>query len=559
MSKQAGELSEAHLRLFFAILIQNESIFSGLKSKLTVEHFDFVGYQLVFRVVLDYYNENKNLPSFAEITAEIATYVETGDAPLDDDDISILEEFLEYAFDPLLFGSSGVNTPKLEVFAQKVAQKILIGKLQKSTIATLKTSGVTDMLSIFKEAQSQIESLQSLSFSGAATLTLPNSWDKTELAYKTTSGIGFLDTFLGGGTQKGEAYGIMAPMGAYKTTLGVMLWSLAATRCYTDALTKNNKRKGLSVFVSYEASLAPELQHRLLMYSAQVRRDRLENMGFDGLNALSNDPNHPLDYEKILFKDKIDAGIFEPERTRIQKLIPILNEHAFCLDYSGAVQENAKASTEGVSAIVSGINAELKRRGPEYFVDVIIVDYVGLMVDKDATIPPKQKERTNFTYQQAGKDLTFEVAKRFNCPLWALHQLNGEANAISNPAKIVRHTDAKGAKMFGENLAFCMAGGCLTPDGKGQIACTKHRRAGSSPPVLIQVDGMFNTVSVLNDYKIDRTGKIVHKSLTGDNNMGMPAANSALLHASDFMFDPNEDEDVIDDEGAALPETTYAD
>jgi replicative DNA helicase len=540
MGRQSAALSEAHLRLFFAILIQNESVFNSLKSRLTAEHFEFEGYQLVFHVALNYHAENNSLPGFAEITSDIATHIENGDVDLSDEDTEILEEFLEYAFDPLLFGSDGVSAPKIETFAHKVAQKLLIGKLQKSTLTTLRNSDVTDMLSIFKEAQSQIESLQALSVSGSATYTLETGWDSHDITTKTTTGIGFLDVFLGGGTQRGEAYGVMAPFGSYKTTLAVMLWGAAAIRSHTDAITKNNGRKGLSVFVSYEAALKSELQHRLLMYAAQVRRDRLENMGYDGLGALSTDANNPLDYEHVLFKDKIDAGIFEPERVRIEKLVPIINSHTFCLDYSGSVPANVKASTEGIPAIVSGINAELKRRGPEYYVDTVIIDYIGMMVDRDATIPADLRLKTSATYQQAGMALSTNVAKYFDCPVWAFHQLSGEANAVISPTKVIHHTDAKGSRSFAENLAFCMVGGQLTADSKGQIACTKHRRAGRTPPVLIAVDGMFNKVSVLHDHQVDRAGKIVHKS---------QLPNSGAQQAVSPVFHLPSDENLADNAG----------
>jgi hypothetical protein len=51
----------------------------------------------------------------------------------------------------------------------------------------------------------------------------------------------------------------------------------------------------------------------------------------------------------------------------------------------------------------------------------------------------------------------------------------------------------------------------LNNDSLGQIACTKHRRAGKNPPSVIKVDGEFGLVTSPTNYQVDNKGQIVDK------------------------------------------------
>ena len=76
---------------------------------------------------------------------------------------------------------------------------------------------------------------------------------------------------------------------------------------------------------------------------------------------------------------------------------------------------------------------------------------------------------------------------------------------------MLHHTDAKGSKSFGENLDFCFVIGSLNADSLGQVACTKHRRAGKQAPSVIKVDGEYNLVTSPTNFQIDNKGQIVDK------------------------------------------------
>ena len=108
------------------------------------------------------------------------------------------------------------------------------------------------------------------------------------------------------------------------------------------------------------------------------------------------------------------------------------------------------------------------------------------------------------------------------------------------PGASLHHTDSAESKSFAENLDFAFVIGNLNADNMGQIACTKHRRAPNSPPKVIQVDGMFNTVLSRDDMFVDsRTRAILDKdtaSTAGVVSSPSPVDNSV----NDLAMDNNE-------------------
>lgn len=287
-------------------------------------------------------------------------------------------------------------------------------------------------------------------------------------------------------------------------------------------------RKGMTVLVSYEAALQPEIQHRALMYAAQISRTSLSNMGFDGIDALMNDPDAPLPYEKKKFHQQISDGLFEPERVRLQKSIIWMNDHTLCLDMSGSDAINPAAGNGGVAEIVSRIAAELRVRGSEWYVKNVIIDYLGLMVDRDSTVDRTRKHgiEDHKIYQQAVGVVVKTISKHYACHTWLMHQLSGAANAQLSVAKTLHHTDAKGSKSFAENLDYAFCVGNLNMDNMGQMACTKARRSSRTPPSILRVDGEFNTVLSPDNFHVDVHGKIIDESTMAAVGLNASAAST---------------------------------
>ena len=569
-TKTRSGLSPAKIRFFLAILIRNQTVFERFQLSLKPVHFPEEHQQLVFLLVQQHQQEFNTLPAFAELEVALTSELEANPDLLAVADQDELQDFLAYAFDPDTFSD---KDPAHEDFVKGAvkAGKLLLLDHQRKKLEQAVTSPETklsDLPLIVETARSQTELITLMAQNEDITLTFRPNWERTASRRVRSTGLGFLDKYLGGGAAVNEAYGVMAPYGTCKTTLAVMLWSLSAQQAYAEELAAAEltpgppARRGLAVFVSYEAPLQPEILQRTVIYTAQVRRDRLDSMVDLGLDALSADAENPIDYEKPLFREQIRDGVFSPERNRVESIVPLFNQHTLCLDFSGAQVDEPLAGTGGVREIGQRIRQELRRRkqktGIEHYVTTIIIDYVGLMVDRDSSKGGGSGGRPedHKLYQSAGQEIG-KLIREHNCHAWAFHQLSGEANAKQSPTAKIHHTDAKGSRSFAENLDFVFCFGNLNLDSMGQLACTKHRFFKQLPPTIVHVQGEFNCVQAPDNFFVDPQGRIVDKSTmsaTG-NYAGQsdgPTAEVSGDYVSDFPAGNLNFGEVAEDDGSGI-------
>jgi hypothetical protein len=391
---------------------------------------------------------------------------------------------------------------------------LLLRAHNDQTLRQLASSQLQELPFVLREAQARADLFASFGAVVRREEVFAEGWDRRSPQTLRTTGFSFFDRFMGGGEANGEAYVFMAPLGTCKTVLSVMKWVASARQAYTATLADGwDGRKGLSVLVSYEASLNSELQHRALSYAAKIHKDRLQAMGHLGLEALNNDPYNPLPYEHTLFAREISDGMFVPERQRVSQELGWMNSHLVCFDFSGASTENSAFANGGISGLVQRLQATLRAWGDQYYVHSVVIDYLGLMADRyNVTLPPRAQQESHVLYQASVDAAVNTIAKPYDCPVWIMHQLSGEANARLNPTSTMHHTQAKGSKLVGENAAFCFVVGHLTAESMGVLSCTKHRRYKPLPNTVIQVVGEFNNMRGLDNYSIDSRGQIVDRA-----------------------------------------------
>lgn len=158
-NQQPKRLSVAHLKLFVAVLIQNKIVFKHFIDKLAVDHFPDEMFQLLYRVVIDFYKEMTELPSLVEIEAELAAYYEADEFIVSDEEKEELDEFIDWAFDSGTWGT--VDLPdgaKLERFAFKAGKKLL---QQANSIALIRdiaaVADLDQLPALLLQAQAQAE------------------------------------------------------------------------------------------------------------------------------------------------------------------------------------------------------------------------------------------------------------------------------------------------------------------------------------------------------------------------------------------------------------------
>ena len=90
-------------------------------------------------------------------------------------------------------------------------------------------------------------------------------------------------------------------------------------------------------------------------------------------------------------------------------------------------------------------------------VGVVIVDYVKLMADRYAMLKGDKTDSLRTFIRRSPEMLSRQIGLKWNCVVFALHQLSGEANTKA-PHAPLNHAMASECKDFGENCqrAFCL-------------------------------------------------------------------------------------------------------
>jgi len=525
MQQQLGRLSDLHVRLFLAIVLRNSSVFDQFAEQLAPTAFVDGGLRLVWQAALLRRQISGRIPVGPELLADIAA---TPDASMTDlnfsEHLQSAHNFVLWAYDPRTFLETAPNVPEMEQFAFQIGRLLLLRAQSDTLLQALPGTELGELPTVLEQAQLRASAAAALDSTGQRQPLFVQGWDTNEPHIVHTTGFPFLDRYMGGGETKGEAYTFMAPMGTCKTTFAVMKWVTAGRQAYVKAFEPGyDGRIGLSVFVSYEASLNPELRHRSLSFAARIHKDRLQAMGGDGLQALSSDPDRPLPYELNLFPQEIADGLFLPERARIEAELGWMNTHLVCLDMTGADKAMPYAGRGGVPELVHRLNGLLRAPGASYYIQSVVIDYLGLLVDRyQNNLPARAKVEPHKAYQEAVDVVRNLIAKPFECPVWLTHQLSGAANSILNVTRRIHHTDAKGSKSAVENADFAFVVGNLTSESIGVLDCTKHRRYRPMPRTVIRVEGDINNIVSLDNHLIDSRGQIVDRATMAAAGAGTP-------------------------------------
>jgi hypothetical protein len=346
------------------------------------------------------------------------------------------------------------------------------------------TVGMPECIAV---AQEKIERIHSLDASGII-MAFPPGWDQDAGLVTESTGMVFIDKFLGTGTARSEVYGLLGPYGSCKTTLACILAAEAA-KSYQRQFKLGDKPR-VAFIASYEAPLK-ELELRIVSYLADIPRRSLESAR-DYAKDLSHSSDL-RDYEKDRWRHLLNQNISVPgEYERMQAAISWLNLHLCILDFSNG--KNSVGGAGGADEIAQRIQGQLRAREAEC--GMVVVDYVGAAVERLMTAQNIPVTELRHYIGRFPLRVKHKVAAPLDCPVWLLHQLAAAANSRASGA-IQHHTDAAEAKNFAENLDFCFQLGVPEKVGDATVlnlACTKHRRRPQEGHTVLEIRGDWNMV-----------------------------------------------------------------
>jgi tRNA isopentenyl-2-thiomethyl-A-37 hydroxylase MiaE len=496
-------LSDHDKVTMLATFTRHDDLFKSAAERTAAELFssDDRHFQLYWDVLRDYVTKHQEMPRKAPLVSSIQLQVE-GNDEIDDEQIEQLNKIVSVAF-----GSKKSDLPPTiaSTYLRSLLEEALLRELRRKLASDDAPVDVAGVLAAAKDQADAIGAVDS------ADIEAPFAGDwRPQAVKKTSTGLPFVDLYLGGGDVDGEVYGLLGPVGSCKTTLAVQLSTLGASRDYAEWLASAKKAPlKVSYHFNYEGPI-DVIKMRALCCTALIDKDILAMEDFEQI--LERNANKFRPYELDLLRSSVTTGSLLPERKRYERAKVQLNRNWRCVDMSGNDSRFPGRGTGMISEIVAIIRRDLARiredRGVETQCGVVVVDYVSLACER-ATManaartedPDRAMRRAIGRYVSTSKN---ELATALNARVWLMQQLNGDANSLV-PGRLPKRTDSKDNRMFAENLDFCFMIG--NPDQNNMVAfgTDKQRRERRRPPEVVHILGNLNTVQQAKGYMIDPT------------------------------------------------------
>lgn len=501
--QRRDRLSDHDKITMLATFTRHEDLLKSVAERDSAELFgnDDRHFQLYWDVLCDYVTRHKEMPRKAPMVSAVQLLVDHND-DLDDDQVGQLNKIVSVAF-----GSKKADLPTsiATTYLRSLLEESLLRELRRKLASDDAPVDVAGVLAAAKDQADAIGAVDS------ADIDAPFAGDwRPQAVKKTSTGLPFIDYYLGGGDVEGEVYGLLGPVGSCKTTLAVQLSTLGAARDYAEWLAGEGKTPlKVSYHFNYEGPI-DVIKMRALCCTALIDKDILAMEDFEQQLQRKQGVYRP--YELDLLKSSVKLGSLLPERTRYERAKKQLNRNWRCVDMSGNDTRFPGRGTGMISEIVAIVRRDLARvsaeRQCETRCGVVVVDYVSLACER-ATMasagrqedPDRAMRRAIGRYVSTAKN---ELATALNARVWLMQQLNGDANSLV-PGRLPKRTDSKDNRMFAENLDFCFMVG--NPDQNNLVAfgTDKQRRERRRPPEVVQILGNLNTVQQAKGYMIDPT------------------------------------------------------
>ncbi len=297
---------------------------------------------------------------------------------------------------------------------------------------------LSEFLNVINAQQSRLSTLNAmpetlLTPTVGSPLVSPNIFHKT--------GVPFLDAILGG-QRVGDCNGIIGPTGGGKTTLGIHLAVAGAKQAWADAHI-TGKHPGIVVFITAEES-GKKLIPRIWSAFFSIPRNKLDTL--TDWNMLTQ-PGQ-LDPYELQMQAGQEHKLSEIER--YMAYAPQLESSLRVLDLSGS-DEFPNAGSGYIEEVVSYLS---RYQVP---IRMVVMDYAGIFCERHMQANGMDEKNYRYLLKTFGDRCRQEIAVRFGCTCWVLHQLKGSMGKAS-PTKLMHHSDAGESADFANNMVVV---GCL--------------------------------------------------------------------------------------------------
>ena len=383
------------------------------------------------------------------------------------------------------------------VLRQFLHERAVVTPLRRFMAQGFNGSYAETLPNFLQSVQDQAERIQSMDVLPLVSVTPargsaiepPNVFNRT--------GIPWIDQGLGG-QRVGDANGILGVTGGGKTTLAIHMAVESARTAWAEAC-ESQQAPGLTIFITGEEE-GKKITPRVQSAAFQISRRKLETLSDWG--QLST-PGNLEAYERALGQVQGEQ-LSEVERYDIGCMW--LSKTFELLDFSGS--EKFPHAGEGYITEMVGMIDRIQQRTQQP-IRSIFIDWAGTLCRRYMDANNMDDSRLRHLLSAFGANVRRQLAERFRCTAWIMHQVKAES-CDKSPTKLMHHTDSAECKAFAVELSVC---GCIgVPDqatGCRYINWSKVRYVPTHniSPSILRINDTFASIDeVSHRYGVDETG-----------------------------------------------------
>ena len=334
----------------------------------------------------------------------------------------------------------------------------------------------------------------------------------------TRTGVSFIDKYIGGFSGR-EMYSYIGPSGAGKSAMGVQIAVSYAKKMsirYRESLRK--KPLGKVFYVTTEDGMV-KITDRMVSCLAKVPLAKLS-----GKDPTPKTTAVAMSERDVDICNEWFGGVMSGEAEREHNAQKLIRQTIRIIDLTNPkIRGIAEDPVDVVRLVVNKILETDKQEGRNTYCALIVIDHTADIIFDKLSRDKSKNSNLWLATQNVPSQVRDTLAFAFNCPVWVIHQANGDGNRKKSH-QTLDHTNAMGSGSWA--MHFTSAFNISHIDEATSMAiltCTKARENKKLPPTYLKLIGDVGTLveqgnAVLvdnSDEKKNRKTKTSEDTYTG--------------------------------------------
>jgi hypothetical protein len=421
-------ITEDERMWLFSVAIRDLTVFADAMPLIREEHFDETEQwlHLIWRIVKEHFATTGELPSQRVISTKCNSELEINPSCIPEGHELQINAFLKWAF--------RLKDEDMPVrVALDVLQRFLKDRLVKLTYSAFSMRQTPSSLpAVFAGLGEQALALANIS-AGNLEEPFAQGWnDVMTFGERIPTNVSFLDEYLDGGASPGDAYAILGPCGGGKTTLGIMITTMAARDAYQAWCSGGQQGLPARAYHFHYDDRKGDIQLLALSFMAQIPRTRVETFiqARGDFSVLSTTGNYQP-YELQKWGNLINAGTQMPgELERYTEAVNILNTCWRPIDMTGSDHKNPGRGTGLVDEMSQIVSRDVSRSGNR--VRTVLADDASAAARAHFGATGRDRNEMRLVLQDWPFDMKRKLAIKFHCPVWTVQQLDKLQRLLPN-------------------------------------------------------------------------------------------------------------------------------